>query len=588
MKTWQFVLKILSYRPWFFLLNFIIWMAFHSSPILVGLVVRQFFDTVSGAAPVGLGLWSVIALMAGVQAGQIGLFLAGAYTWDRYWLTMETWLRQNLLENLLRRPGAAALRDSASEAINRFRDDIHEVVQSLEFLVDGGGVGLYLLIALAILFSIQPVITLAVIGPLVIVMFVSNRLSHRIKHYRRQNRQASARVTDFVGEMFGAVQAIKVAEAQDRVIGRFRRINDERKRAAVRDSLFAELMHSINGNVANLGVGLVLLLSSGAIGTGQFTIGDFALFVSYLPNITGGTFFLGDMLAQYRKVGVSVERLTELLEGLPVEGLLTPTPIHLKGVYPPLSFPAKTAADRLQSLELAGLTYRYAGSGRGIEGIDLRLQRGQFVVITGRIGSGKTTLLRTLMGLLPRQAGEVRWNGQVVERLDEFFTPPRSAYVPQVPRLFSDSLRDNILMGLPTADPDLADVLHMTVLEHDLTELGEGLDTPVGPRGVKLSGGQVQRTAAARMFVRESELLVFDDLSSALDVETERIMWERIFERRQATCLVVSHRRAVLRRADLIIVLKDGRVEASGDLETLLNSSAEMQYLWSGEEVVSR
>src|SRR5207248_8377289 len=130
-------------------------------------------------------------------------------------------------------------------------------------------------------------------------------------------------------------------------------------------------------------------------------------------------------------------------------------------------------------------------------------------------------------------------------------------------------LRDNVLMGQP--DGALHDALSLAQMEHDLAQFPEGLDTLVGPRGVRLSGGQVQRAAAARMFVRAPELLVFDDLSSALDVETEQRLWERLERLQivnsrlqieqsdqsamynvQSTILAVSHRRAALRRADQI------------------------------------
>ncbi len=527
-----------------------------------------------------------MALLAALETGRGLWFYYGDYVWHTLWLNIQVSLRQNIMAALLKLPAARALKDSPGEAVNHFREDVTEVTLYIERYIDAGGMLLFCIVALGVMFSISPLITLVAALPLLGMLGAARYMNVHIRRLRRAVRIATGHVTDFIGEMFGTAQAVKVATAERPVMARFSQLNEVRRKAALRDTMVVQIWDSVNENLVNLCTGLILLIIAQQLQSQSFSIGDFALFVAYLPKVTGAMRFFGNVLAQHKRTGVAVERLTDLIQTETSAPLAQPDPTYLKGDLPPVPFIPRTAADHLEVLTTSDLTYRHPASdtGRGIVGVNLRLKRGSFTVITGRIGSGKTTLLRALLGLLPKDSGEIRWNGQPVSDPATFFVPPRSAYTAQVPRLFSDALRDNILMGLPTDQMDFDRAIQLSILEKDVAELEKGVDTMVGPRGVRLSGGQIQRTAAARMFVRETELLVFDDLSSALDVSTEQQLWAQLFEQQaEATCLVVSHRRTALRRADHIIVLKDGMVEDEGSLDYLLQNCAEMQYLWHGE-----
>lgn len=587
--------RLFRYRPMLAVSAIVTWTLAFCLPIASGLVYKTLFDTLTRHAKLSVGLWVLIALLIIIALLDPLLMLLWFWTHTTFETTIEMLVRTNLFSWIMRDAGTRenpAQIPSPGELVSHIRDDVPGFTDLVNECYRLAGEGIFVVIAFIVMLRIDPLIAMSTFLPLAGVVLLVHRLRNSLASYWNAARTRTTAVTGFIDEIFSGIQLIKAGGAERRVLAHFQTLNDSRWHAELRSAVAQSSFDALSGSIGIASRGLILLFAAYAMKRGNFTVGDFVLFVTYLDWMLMFPRRVGRLLAQSKQSETALGRLGALMPKTPLDRLVEHQPVYLSGSLPQVSYPLKAEEHRLNLLEVHNLTYHYPNSTRGIQGVSFRVKPGSFTVITGQIGSGKTTVLEALLGLRSMEEGIVYWNGSEVQNPADFFIPPRSAYTPQVPRLFSETLRDNILMGLSEAQADLQKTLHLAVLEDDCATLVEGLNTSIGPQGIRLSGGQIQRTAAARMLVRTPELLVFDDLSSALDVDTEQRLWSRFDKERSRqgehdngalTCLVVSHRRSVLQQADQIIVMVDGKVVAVGTLPELLETCNEMKRLWESD-----
>lgn len=344
-------------------------------------------------------------------------------------------------------------------------------------------------------------------------------------------------------KLFNASRA--EAEVIARISDQYRRSTMAVLRIAFLSSLALEFLATLSIAMVAVFIGFRLLY-----GDIHYLPGFFVLLLApefYLPLRNMGTQYHARMEA----IGAA-ERMVELMEAKP---------------------PAPTSEDAAQSLRAASIslsfervTFGYPGGAPVLQALDFELNAGERVALVGPSGAGKTTVLQLVLGFLRPDTGIIRINGSALDTLDPEDWLRHLAWVPQRPTLFHGSVIDNIRLGHTAADAQaIREAARRAHADDFIARLPQAYDTMLGDRGQGLSGGQLQRIALARAFLKDAPLLILDEPTASLDPESERLITdavERLAEGR--TVLTVAHRLETVRRADRILVLDGGRVVESG------------------------
>lgn len=357
---------------------------------------------------------------------------------------------------------------------------------------------------------------------------------------------------------FECVRTIKLAAATDDVHAHLTRVDTGRVDAAVREHRVASILAL--GPVVTVQLGV--LAAWAVYLSGRWSLAS-ALLVS--GAVLGFDYFGGVVAAAVTEApGTRAWQLATSRFAGGADLMDIPSGIDLMAGTAPR--PAASSRIPLRHLDVRKVSAIHDDGTRGVTGVDLRVETGELILLLGQIGSGKSSLLAALCGLADH-TGDIHWNGVPIDDAQNFLRPGQVAYVAQVPRVLSGSFADNVRLD---HDRDIGEPIEMACLADDIAEAG-GIDVLIGHRGVRLSGGQAQRLALARALATESELLLADDISSALDATTEVQLWASLRAHR-ITVIGSTSRRAALAHADRVVVLVNGQIAATGPWADLVTS----------------
>lgn len=385
-------------------------------------------------------------------------------------------------------------------------------------------------------------------------------------------------VNSVIQENLAGIRVVKAFDRSSHEKARFAQVNEAYASENIRASRFLSGMRPLIMLIMNLGIIAVLWIGGWSIRQGNMTVGEVMAMISYLSTILFSILFASFALTDYARAKASADRIKEVLDVETTETHLLewmPT-AELTPPQPQTNQRSKTSAGCGVKIEFSDITFRYPGAaGRPVlDGISAVIEPGQTMAILGATGSGKSTLVHLLPRFYELQSGSILLDGRNLNSYQLTDLRERMGIVLQESVLFSGTVAENIRWGKRDAsDDEIQHAAKIAQADDFIMTFQEGYDTIVGQRGITLSGGQKQRMAMARAFLKNPELLILDDCTSALDSETEKRLWQALRTHFHAcTTILIAQRISSIMHADQILVMQDGRTAGIGTHQQLLQN----------------
>ena len=478
-------------------------------------------------------------------------------------------IRKKLYHHLQALSARFYANNQAGQIISRV---INDVEQTKDFILTGL-MNIWLdcvtiVIALTIMFVLDIKLTLAAIFIFPFYILTVYFFFGRLRRLTRKRSQALAEVQGFLHERVQGMSVIKSFAIEDNEAENFDKHNRHfLHRAFTHTRWNANSFAAIN-TVTDLGPLIVIGVGAYLAINGSITVGTLAAFVGYLEQLFGPLRRLVSSFTTLTQSFASMDRVFQLMdEDYDIKNNIGAQPIPIEH----------------GNIQMNHVYFKYnEDESMILKDINLDIEQGQTVAFVGMSGGGKSTLINLIPRFYDTLKGEITIDGH---NLKEFLTGSlrhQIGLVQQDNVLFSDTIRENILLGKPDAtEEEIVDAAKKANAHDFIMTLSDGYDTEVGERGVKLSGGQKQRISIARIFLNNPPIIILDEATSALDLESEAIIQDALnVLSRDRTTLIVAHRLSTITHADKIVVMEDGQIVETGTHQELLEKKGAYEHLF--------